>query len=150
MQKSEREAEVILMDLSAPGNALVERTADTARSQVGEYRLVGDAVRDLGAAITYRARSGDDSDRKVIEIVREMGQITGRVVQTMFDVKPATASRILSDLVDRQVLRKTSKAPRGPGVTYGPGEKFPARRRPTAKDQDGSRRTALDLREAEE
>lgn len=54
-------------------------------------------------------------------VVREVGTITGRVVQTMFDVQPATASRILSDLVDRAVLVKTSKATRGPAVTYGPG-----------------------------
>ena len=129
MQKSEREAEDVLMRLSAPGASIIERTADTARSRWGEYRLVGDAVRELGAAVSYRARSGDDTDRKVIEMVREAGQITGRMVQTMFDVKPATASRILSDLVDRQVLVKTSTAQRGPSVTYGPGAAFPAKRR---------------------
>lgn len=125
MQKSVVEAEARLMDLSAPGDALIERTADSARSKFGEYRLVGEAVRSLGAAVTYRARSGDDTDRKVIAIVREMGSINGRVVQTMFDVQPATASRILSDLVDREVLVKTSSATRGPSVTYGPGRRFP-------------------------
>ena len=51
--------------------------------------------------------------------------VNGRVVQTMFDVQPATASRILSDLVDRGILVKTSTAQRGPSVTYGPGPKFP-------------------------
>lgn len=128
MQKAQREAETILMRLSAPGSALLERTADTARSSWGEYRLTGTAVRELGTAITYRSRSGDDTDRKVIEIVREADRITGRMVQTMFDVKPATASRILSDLVDRRILVKTSTATRGPSVTYGPGEKFPSAR----------------------
>lgn len=58
-------------------------------------------------------------------LVREMGSINGRVVQTMFDVQPGTASRILSDLVDRNILVKTSKARRGPSVTYGPGKNFP-------------------------
>ena len=43
----------------------------------------------------------------------------------MFDVQPATASRILSDLVGRGILVKTSTAQRGPSVTYGPGPKFP-------------------------
>lgn len=129
MQKSEREAEDILMQLSASGAPLLERTADTARSRRGEYRLVGAAVRSLGVAVRYRARSGDDTDRKIIEMVREAGSITGRMVQTMFDVTPTTASRILSDLVDRRILRKTSKAQRGPSVTYGPDLKFPERKR---------------------
>lgn len=132
MQKPLEEAEDVLMRLSAPDGPLVERTADTARSRWGEYRLVGDTVRELGPAITYRTRSGDDTDRKIIEIVREAERITGRMVQTMFDVKPATASRILSDLVDRQILKKTSKAQRGPSVTYGPGARFPERRKKKA------------------
>lgn len=129
MQKSETEAEAKLLELSAPGGALVERTADTARSKRGEYRLVGEAIRALGPSISYRARSGDDTDRKIGTIVAEAGTVTGRIVQTMFDVQPATASRILSDLVDRGILTKTSKATRGPGVTYGPGPKFPTRHR---------------------
>lgn len=135
MQKSEPETEARLLELSAPGGALVERTADTARSKRGEYRLVGEAIRALGPAIAYRARSGDDTDRKIVTIVAEAGTITGRIVQTMFDVKPATASRILSDLVDRAILTKTSKAARGPGVTYGPGPKFPSRHRRRANLQ---------------
>ncbi len=129
MQKSETEAEAKLLELSAPGGALVERTADTARSKRGEYRLVGEAIRALGPSISYRARSGDDTDRKIGTIVAEAGTVTGRIVQSMFDVQPATASRILSDLVDRGILTKTSKATRGPGVTYGPGPKFPTRHR---------------------
>lgn len=135
MQKTETETETKLLELSAPGGALVERTADTARSRRGEYRLVGEAIRALGAAISYRARSGDDTDRKIVTIVAEVGTITGRMVQTMFDVQPATASRILSDLVDRAILAKTSKATRGPGVTYGPGLRFPTPRRRRAGAQ---------------
>lgn len=125
MQRSEVEAEEQLLALSSPGQAIVERTADTARSKWGTYRLSGEVIRALGPAVTYRSRSGDDSDRKVITMVREAGVITGRMVQTMFDVEPATASRLLSDLVDRGILIKTSKATRGPSVTYGPGSRFP-------------------------
>jgi ATP-dependent DNA helicase RecG len=55
-----------------------------------------------------------------VSIVREVDIVNGRVIQTMFDVQPATASRILSDLVDREILTKTSRASRGPSVTYGP------------------------------
>lgn len=143
MQRPEAEAEAKLLELSAPGRALVERTADTARSRRGEYRLVGEAIRDLGPAIAYRATSGDDSERKIVTIVAEVGTITGRTVQTVFDVRPATASRILSDLVDRAILTKTSKATRGPGVTYGPGPKFPTRRRRHA-DAPSDDLTSLD------
>lgn len=64
VQRTEAEMETKLLELSAPGDGLIERTADTARSKRGEYRLVGSAVRALGPAVTYRARSGDDTDRK--------------------------------------------------------------------------------------
>ena len=137
MQKPQWEAEEVLMGLSAPGRPMLERTAETARSQWGEYRLVGQAVRELGPAVHYRTRSGDDTDRKVVDVVREAGLITGRMVQTMFDVKPATASRILSDLVDRRILMKTSKAQRGPSVTYGPGAAFPGKRRAKVRRRAG-------------
>lgn len=141
VQKDETEAEAILLHLSAPAHALIERTADSARSRRGEYRLVGEALRSLGSAVGYRARSGDDTDRKIVEMVREVGKITGRMVQTMFDVQPATASRILSDLVDRRILEKTSKAKRGPSVTYGPGKDFPRGRKST------NRATSIDQQE---
>lgn len=85
-----------------------ERPPETARSNRAEYRLVADAIRALGPAIAYRTRSRDDTDRKIVTIVAEAGTITGRIVQTMFDVQPATASRIPSDLVDRAILTKTS------------------------------------------
>lgn len=142
MQRSAGEAEDQLLSMSSPGQAIIERTAETARSKWGTYRLSGDVVRQLGTAITYRARSGDDTDRKVITMVREAGVINGRMVQTIFDVEPSTASRILSDLVDREILMKTSKASRGPSVTYGPGRRFPksGRRgggaRPARRGQD--------------
>ena len=108
---------------------------------------VGDAIRALGVAVSYRARSGGDTDQKIVTVVREIGSITGRVVQTMFDVQPATASRILSDLVDRGVLVKTSKATRGPTVTYGPGAKFPSTRHSRAQAPDDPAQSTLALEE---
>lgn len=147
VQKPEAETEAKLMELSAPGGALIERTADTARSGRGEYRLVGEAIRALGVAVSYRARSGDDTDQKIVTVVREVGTITGRVVQTMFDVQPATASRILSDLVARGVLVKTSKATRGPAVTYGPGPKFPSARRTRQQASNDPAQSTLALDE---
>lgn len=142
MQRSPAETEGQLLSMSSPGQAIIERTAETARSKWGTYRLSGEVIRQLGPAVTYRARSGDDTDRKVITMVREAGVVNGRMVQTIFDVEPATASRILSDLVDREILMKTSKASRGPSVTYGPGRRFPktsrrgGRSRRAAQQQD--------------
>ena len=101
-------------------------------------------MRALGPAIAYRARSGYDTDQRIVTIVREIGTITGRVVQTMFDVQPATASRILSDLVDRGILVKTSTASRGPTVTYGPGAKFPTGRRVRRKPRDDPSQSPLE------
>ena len=149
VQKPEAEVEAKLLELSAPGVALIERTADTARSSKGEYRLVGEAIRALGVAVSYRARSGDDTDQKIVTVVREVGTITGRVVQTMFDVRPATASRILSDLVDRAVLVKTSKATRGPAVTYGRGPKFPSARRSRSLASGDDAQSPLALEDAD-
>jgi len=102
------------LELSAPGNALIERTADTARSSRGEYRLVGEAV--TGTRTSHRRTEparATTRTAKIVTIVAEIGTLPGRVVQTMFDVQPATASRILSDLVDRGILVKTSTASRG-------------------------------------
>ncbi|MDN5796969.1 MAG: hypothetical protein L0H79_14585 [Intrasporangium sp.] len=51
------------------------------------------------------------------------------VLRTMTNVEPATASRYLGDLVEREVLVKTSTASRGPSVAYGKGPKFPRTKR---------------------
>ena len=59
-------------------------------------------------------------------------------------LQPATASRILSDLVDRGILVKTSTASRGPTVTYGPGAKFPTRRRVRRKPGDDPSQSPLE------
>lgn len=54
----------------------------------------------------------------------------------MLDVDRVTASRLLADLVDRQILVKTSRAQRGPSVTYGAGAAFPGKR---ARESAGTR-----------
>jgi ATP-dependent DNA helicase RecG len=85
--------------------------------------------------VTYRRRTADEIDRKVVATVAEVGQITNGVVQALFDVKVERASRILSDLVDRGIIVKTSAHERGRRVTYGPGPKFPTRRQRRGKRQ---------------
>ncbi len=82
------------------------------------------------AEISYRRRTADEIDRKVVATVSKLGQITNGVVQALLDVKVERASPILADLVDREILVKTSPHERGPRVTYGPGPRFRAKRSP--------------------
>lgn len=126
LQKPADEVEVILQELATPAVGLIERTRETAGARAGSYRLRDHAVAALGPAVSYRRRVSDDTDRKVIEIVRETGTVNGRMVRTLVDVDVSTASRILADLVERGLLVKTSDAQRGPSVTYGPGPEFPS------------------------
>lgn len=138
LQKPEPEVEVILRQL-AGHDGFIERTRGSATHRTGVYRLRGTAVAALGMVVLYRRRVEDDTDRKVVDIVRETGQINGRIVRTLLDVETPTASRILGDLVSREILVKTSDAQRGPSVTYGRGPKFPSRtsrRRPTTTKQE--------------
>ena len=128
IQKPVDEVEVALRMLAADEVAMLEPTRQTARRKNPSYRLRGDALKELGTAVTYRRRTADEIDRKIIATVNEIGQITNGVVQALFDVKVERASRILSDLVDRDILVKTSPHERGPRVTNGPGAKFPTRK----------------------
>ena len=128
LQKDDDEVDGILLELSTPSVGFIERTRESAHSRAGTYRLRDNAIAQLGATVSYRRRVSDDTDRKVIEIVRETGQVNGRIVRTLLDVDTPTASRILADLVDRQILVKTSDAQRGPSVTYGQGPQFPSTR----------------------
>lgn len=125
LQKDIDEAEFVLHQLAAAPLELTERTRHSARRREGVYRLRGPVIAQLGAAVRYHTRTTDDTDRKVTEIVTEAGQINSKMVRTLLDVDTATASRVLADLVARGVLAKTSSAQRGPGVTYGPGPRFP-------------------------
>jgi ATP-dependent DNA helicase RecG len=83
--------------------------------------------------VSYRRRTADEIDRKIVPTVTELGQITNGVVQALLDVKLDRASKILADLVEREILIKTSAHERGPRVTYGPGRLFPAKAAPRAR-----------------
>jgi ATP-dependent DNA helicase RecG len=135
LQKEPAELEVILQHLSGPEIGFIERTRESANQRVGVYRLRDHSIAQLGTAVTYRRRVGDDTDRKVVDIVREAGQINGRMVRTLLHVDAPTASRILADLVERKLLVKSSGAQRGPSVTYGRGPHFPVKRarRPSSR-----------------
>jgi ATP-dependent DNA helicase RecG len=125
LQKSPEAVEEILARCDTD-LGLVERTRESARAARGTYRLRAQPLSELGAAVTYRMRTGRDTDDKVVALVRETGVINSRMLRALLDVDTPTASRILHDLVQRGVLRRDSLATRGPGVTYAPGTAFPA------------------------
>ncbi len=128
LQKPIDETAGVLRKLSHDDVAMVEPTRETFRRRYPTFRLREHVVRDLGNALSYRRRTQDEIDRKVIETVQDMDRISAKLVQLLFDVDGSRASRILADLVERGILVKTSPQQRGPGVTYGHGPSFPSRR----------------------
>lgn len=133
-KRSLNEAQSVLDRLSSDALKLLEPTRETARRKHPKYRLREEALTALGSAVTYRRRTTDQLDRKIIEMVTETGTINSRLVQLLLDLDGVSASRVLSDLVDRNILLKTSEATRGPSVTYGKGTAFPIKAvKPVAK-----------------
>ncbi|GAA1740466.1 ATP-binding protein [Microbacterium paludicola] len=122
------EARAVLVRLATSDVAMLEPTRESARRTDQVFRLREDALVALGAAVSYRRRTTDQVDRKIIDYVKETGTINGRVTRLLLDLDTVQASRVLSDLVDRNVLMKTSEATRGPSVTYGPGTSFPSQK----------------------
>lgn len=135
LQKRADEVEFVLRRLATAPADMLEPTRETARRQHPNYRLREHVITALGPAVTYRRRTTDEYDRKVVELVREAGTINARIIRIALDLAAVPASRLLADLVERRILVKTSEAQRGPSVTYGPGPDFPAapKRRRSAK-----------------
>lgn len=135
LQRPVDETQSVLDRLSAPPVELVERTRQSIRWTHPEYRLREHAVTALGAVLTYRRRTADESDRKVLALVAESGQIKARVVRLMLDLDPSSTSRLLGDMVARGLLVKTSLAERGRNVAYGPGPGFPTAKRKSRRSK---------------
>lgn len=132
LQKPVREAVVILRRLTDDSLALLEPTRETAARRSPAFRLRGDALRGLGAAVTYNRRTADDTDRKVIAHIREYGRVTNRTLQNMFDIGVFKARDILGDLAQRGIVERVSVQSRGPKVEWGPGPNFPKPRKRTS------------------
>lgn len=139
------EAQSVLNRLSGDGVQLLESTRETARRSRPKYRLREHALAALGSAVTYRRRTTDQLDRKIIELVNETSTINGRMVRILLDLDTIGASRVLADLVERGILVKTSEATRGPGVTYGRGPNFPSKSRPERKSKTAGSEAPIDL-----
>lgn len=111
LQKAD-EVETVLRRIEAPPVSLIEPTRTSARRRHPEYRLREHVVGQLGPAVTYRRRTPDEHDRKVVALPREVGEVNRRLVKMMLDLSTTEASRLLGDLVRRGLLVKTSRPPR--------------------------------------
>lgn len=131
LQKGESEAESILRRLAREPTGMIAATRETGPLRKRKYRLRSEALKALGTAVRYHRRTVDEIDRKVISHLHEYGKITNRTLQNLFDIDLYRARDILADLQQRELIVRTSEAARGPGVEYGPGPKFPKRKRKT-------------------
>ncbi len=144
-QRPVADAQAVLARMAAAPFDLLEPTRQSTNRSQPDYRLRSTVLAQLGSAVRYHRRTGDDIDRKVIAHVAEYGRVTNATVRNLLDVSVTRASAILRDLVDRRMLVKTSEQQRGTSVEYGPGPAFNATRvrkvrsRP-ARPSDGQQR----------
>jgi ATP-dependent DNA helicase RecG len=129
IQRSPIEAQDVLARLADPTYSLLEPTARTIRKPFPAYRLRNEPLAALARAVSYRRRTLDQRDEKVVEHVQEYGFVTNRTLQRLFDLNVYGARNMLTDLRDRGIVEKLGTARGGPGVRYGPGPKFPKKDR---------------------
>jgi ATP-dependent DNA helicase RecG len=127
VQRDVHATESVLRRLASGDAELLEPTAGTITRKHPNYRLRSGALVSLGPAVAYHRRSSSDTDRKVIDHVREYDTINSATIQRIFDVDVYRARDILRDFVGREILVRISTQTRGPKVKYGPGAQFPAR-----------------------
>lgn len=141
IQRDPDAAQATLLRLSQGAAQIVEPTQRSSARRYPDYRLTADAVSALGPALAYQSRPKGEIERKVIAHVRDYGSINNDAVKRMFDVDVYAARDILKDLVQRDILARTSEQSRGTAVKYGEGRRFPAKTRgaksaPTAQPQE--------------
>ena len=131
IQRTPTEAQEVLARIADQEIGLLEPTRRTLRKPFPAYRLRNEPLAALARAVSYRRRTIDQIDEKVIEHVQEYGFVTNRTLRRLFDRDLYAARNLLNDLRDRGLLEKMGTARGGPGVKYGPGPKFPKAKRPT-------------------
>lgn len=142
IQRSEAEAQAALRRLSGAPTSILEPTRGTTNRTRPSYRLTADAITKLGNAVAYHGRTSEEVDRKVIEHIRDYGEINNRTMQRLFDIDVYAARDMLRDLVERKVLTRTSEQSRGTAVRYGAGTDFPiARKTPKKRRSSPQERT---------
>jgi ATP-dependent DNA helicase RecG len=138
IQRVEDAAQATLLRLSQGAAQIVESTQRSSSRKYPDYRLTAAATSALGPALAYQSRPKNDVERKIVAHVREYGSINNDAVKRMFDVDVYAARDILKDLVDREILSRTSAQKRGTAVKYGEGRKYPAK---ATKQKDASSET---------
>lgn len=128
IQRSPIEAQEVLERMADDEAELLEPTRKTARRPFPAYRLRNKPLAELSRAVSYRRRTLDEIDAKVVEHVDEYGFVTNKTLQRLFDVNVYAARNMLTNLRERGLVRKIGDARGGPGVKYGPGQKFPKKR----------------------
>jgi ATP-dependent DNA helicase RecG len=128
IQRGPIEAQEVLERLADDNAGLLEPTRRTIRKPFPSYRLRNEPLAELARAVSYRRRTLDEIDAKVVEHVSEYGFVTNKTLQRLFDVNVYAARNMLTDLRERKLLSKIGHARGGPGVKYGPGKKFPTKR----------------------
>jgi ATP-dependent DNA helicase RecG len=121
IQRNPVEAQDVLDRLASDAAAVLEPTRGTMRRRFPSYRLRHEPLATLARAVGYRRRTGDETDEKVVEHIREYGFVTNKTLQRMFDVNVYAARNLLSDLQSRGIIRKIGTARGGPGVKYEAG-----------------------------
>lgn len=130
IQRGPVEAQDVLARLADEQYGILEPTRRTIRKPFPSYRLRNRPLVELARAVSYRRRTTlDGVEAKVVEHVKEYGFITNQTLQRLFDLNVYAARNMLTDLRDRGLIEKIGEARGGPGVRYGPGPKFPAKRR---------------------
>lgn len=126
IQRPPAEAGRTLERMAEADSPLIEPAGPApGKGSKARYRLTPHAASGLGSAVTYRRNSRREIEAAVAAHVRRHGAITNRAVRNLLLVGTPRASVILRDLVERQILERTSRARRGPGVEYGSGPLMP-------------------------
>ena len=110
IQRTAPEAQDVLARMSDDELGLLEPTRRTLRRPFPAYRLRNGPLAALARAVTYRRRTIDETDQKVIEHVQEYGFVTNRTLQRLFDRDLFAARNMLSDLRERGLLEKLGAA----------------------------------------
>jgi ATP-dependent DNA helicase RecG len=129
IQRSNEEAQAVLLRLSADPVNILEPTRGTMNRRQPSYRLRAEVVTQLGSAVAYHSRATDDIDKKIIDHINDYGEINNRTIQRLFDVDVYAARDILRDLVGREIISRSSTQKRGTAVRYSAGPKFPDSKR---------------------
>lgn len=149
LQKSPAEVEMVLRRLSSEPVSLLEMTRPSSKKSASAFRLRADALKGLGAVVTYHRKSTGEIDKKVVAHVQEYGKLTNKTLQNIFDIHVFKARDIISDLVQRGILARSSEQQRGTRVEWGPGPNFPPLKSPKTKVQKSNGSPTLPLWDAD-